>query len=125
MVKQPIQTHPVGFTLKPPFPRRFNVESTWCVCRDKSILRLAANIDDTSWVSNVIRRAKASVNETPVSCPNIIKLYNNGMGGVDTVDQKSKTATYRLDSKSKFHFYLRMFSNLIDVALVNSHIVNY
>ena len=45
------------------------------------------------------------------------------MGGVDTVDQKSKTATYRFDSKSKFHFYLRMFSNLIDVALVNSHIV--
>ena len=45
------------------------------------------------------------------------------MGGVDTVDQKSKTATYRLNSKSKFHFDLRMFSNLIDVALVNSHIV--
>ena len=123
MVKQPIQTHHVGFMLKPPFPRRFNVESMWCVCRDKPILRLAANIDDTSGVSNAIRRAKVSVNKTPVSCPKFIKLYNNGMGGVDTVDQKSKTATYRLDSKSKFHFYLIMFSNLIDVALVNSHIV--
>ena len=68
-----------------------------------------------------MRRTKGSVTKTPVSCPNIIKLYNNGIGGVDILDQK--TATYRFDCKSKYRFYLRMFSDLIDVALVNSHIV--
>ena len=43
------------------------------------------------------------------------------MGGVDLMDQK--TAAYRLDRKSKFRFYLRIFFDLMDVALVNSHIV--
>ena len=28
---------------KRPFPRRFNVESTWCVCRDNSDIWLAVN----------------------------------------------------------------------------------
>ena len=47
--------------------------------------------------SNVIRRVKDSVSKTLVSCPNILKLYNNGKGGVYITDQK--TATYRLDRK--------------------------
>ena len=29
-----LQTHHVDSTLKRSFPRRFNVESTWCVCRE-------------------------------------------------------------------------------------------
>ena len=36
---------------------------------------------------------------------------------------KKKTAAYRLDRKSKCRFYLRMFFDLLDVALVISHIV--
>ena len=43
------------------------------------------------------------------------------MGGVGIIDQK--TAAYPLDRKSKFRFYLRMLFNLIDIAIVNSHIV--
>ena len=43
------------------------------------------------------------------------------MGGVDTMDQK--TAAYRLGHKSKYHFHLRIFFDLIDVTYVNSHIV--
>ena len=34
-----------------------------------------------------------------------------------------KKVAYQLDHKSKFRFYLRMFFNLIDIAIVNSHIV--
>ena len=48
-----------------------------------------------------------------VSCPNIINFYNNNMDGADIMDQK--TAAYRLDRKSKYHFYLRMLFDLIDV----------
>ena len=39
------------------------------------------------------------------------------MGGVDIVDQK--TTSFRLDCKSKYHFYVRVFFDLVDVALVN------
>ena len=34
-----------------------------------------------------------------------------------------KTAAYRDDRKSKYHFYLKLFFDLLDVTLVNSHIV--
>ena len=48
-------------------------------------------------------------------------MYNASMSGVDVIDQE--TAAYWLDCKSKFRFYLRMFFDLIDIAIVNSHIV--
>lgn len=41
------------------------------------------------------------------------------MGGVDIVDQK--TTSFRLDRKSKYHFYVRVFFDLVEVALVNIH----
>ena len=50
--------------------------------------------------SNVIRQVKDSVSKTLVSCPNILKLYNNGKGGVYITDQK--VATYRLDRKNNY-----------------------
>ena len=71
--------------------------------------------------SNVMRRSKGSATKTPVSCPNIIKMYNVSMSGVDVIDQK--TAAYRLGRKSKIRFYLRIFFDLIDIVIVNSHIV--
>ena len=40
-----------------------------------------------SEASNVMRRTKRSENKTPVSCPNVIKSYNNGIGGVDIMNQ--------------------------------------
>lgn len=64
-----------------------------------------------SGVSNIMRQTKGSEAKAPVSCPNIMKLYNNGMSGA-----------YRLDCKSKYCFYLRMFFDLLDVTLVNSYI---
>ena len=66
-----------------------------------------------------MRQTKGSATKTLISCPNIIRFYNNG--GLDIMDQK--TATYKLDRKSKHYFYLKMFFDLIDGALVNSHIV--
>ena len=34
-----------------------------------------------------------------------------------------RTASYKIDRKSKYQFYLRIFFDLTDVVLVNSHIV--
>ena len=85
------------------------------------MLLLARNIEGMDGTSNVMRRTKGSATKTPVSCPNIIKMYNPSMGDVDVIDQKA--AAYRLDRKNKLIFYLRMFFDLIDIAIVNSHIV--
>ena len=52
--------------------------------------------------SNVMRRIKRSTRKTPVSCPNIIKLYNASMGDVDVIDQK--TSACGPDCKRKFRF---------------------
>ena len=43
------------------------------------------------------------------------------MGGVDLMDQLR--SAYQLDRGSKFLFYLRLFFDLLDVALVNSFIL--
>ena len=72
-------------------------------------------------MSNVMRQTKGSATKAPVSFPNVMKMYNSSMGGVDVIDQKM--AVSRLDHKSKFKFYLRMFFDLIDIAIMNSHIV--
>ena len=50
---------------------------------------LETSVDGMSGVSNIMRRKKRSATNTPFSCPKIIKLYNNGMGGVDIMDQKN------------------------------------
>ena len=48
----------------------------------RPVLLMETNVDSMSEVS------KGSVTKTPVSCPNIIKFYNNGMGGVNIKDKK-------------------------------------
>ena len=54
-------------------------------------------------------------------CPDVIKMYNQGMGGVDLIDQR--TAAYHLDRKSRVRFYLRIFFDLMDIACANSFVV--
>ena len=65
----------------------------------KPVLLLATNLDGMSGVSNKMRQTRGSPTNAPVSCPNIIKLYNYGMGGED-MDQK--IAAYGLNCKSKY-----------------------
>ena len=43
------------------------------------------------------------------------------MCGVDLLDQR--VAAYRLDHKSRFHFYLLIFFDLLDIACTNAFIV--
>ena len=54
--------------------------------------------------------------------PETIKDYNSGMDGVDLLDQK--TAAYKLDRKSSGgRYYLRLYFDLIDISVVNSHAI--
>ena len=88
----------------------------------KPVLFLATKVDDTSGVSNRMRRTKGSVTKLPVSCPKTIKPYIKDIGGVVIMDKKSWLQTFT-SCKSKYCFYLSIFLYLIDVALVKSHVV--
>ena len=41
-----------------------------------------------SGASKVMKLTKSSATKTPTSCPKIIKIYSNGMAGVDIIDKK-------------------------------------
>ena len=73
---------------------------------NRGVMLLPSNLQGMDECSNVSRRLKGSVNKIAVNCPNIVKLYDNDICGVNLMDQK--TAAYRLDRKSKFLFYLRI-----------------
>ena len=88
---------------------------------NKSVMLFGCHLEEITSISTMQRRLKGSSSKIPVNCPNGIKLYNSKMGGVDMMDQLK--SAYQLDRRSKFRFYLRLFFDLFDVALVNSFIV--
>ena len=88
---------------------------------NKFVVLLESHLEEIISISTVQRRLKVSSSKIPVNCPNAIKLYNSKMGGVDLMDQLK--SAYQLDRRSKFRFYLRLFFDLFNVALVSSFIV--
>ena len=73
-------------------------------------------------ISTVSRRVKGQSAKTSVPYPEIIKDYNSGMAGVDLLDQK--TAAYKWYRKSSgWHYYPRLFFDLMDISVVSSHII--
>ena len=88
---------------------------------NRSVLLVSTSREAMDDVSSVQRREKGSAAKSAIPCPTVVKLYNNGMGGVDLTDQQ--TAAYQLDCKSSVRFYLRIFFDLLDIACVNSFLV--
>ena len=79
-------------------------------------------LEECDKILTVLRRVKRQSAKIPVPCPEIIKDYNSGMGGVDLLDQK--TAAYKLDHKSSGgRYYLRLLYDLMDISVVNSQII--
>ena len=56
-----------------------------------------------------------------VSCPTVICEYNQYMRGVNLHDQMK--VCYQVERRSKFRFYLRIFSNFLDISVVNCKII--
>ena len=65
---------------------------------NRSVLLLSSALEGNNDISSVQRREKGSKTKSFVPCPQVVKLYHSGMGGVDLMDQR--TAAYRLDRKS-------------------------
>ena len=79
-------------------------------------------LEGCNQISSVSRRAKDKSAKIPVLCPSIVKEYNSGMGGVDLLDQR--TAPYKMYTESSSgRYYLRLFFDFMDIAVVNSHVV--
>ena len=89
---------------------------------NKSVTLVATNLEGSAALSNVHRRKKGQKNKVPIPCPEAVKQYNAGMGGVDLMDQKC--AAYHLDRKSSSgRYYLRLFFDIMDMACVNAHVI--
>ena len=69
-----------------------------------SVLLVSTALEGMDDVSSIQRREKESETKSAILYPTIVKLYNNGMGGVDLIDQR--TAAYQLNCKSSVRFYL-------------------
>ena len=69
-----------------------------------SVLLVSTALEGMDDVSSIQRREKESETKSAILYPTIVKLYTNGMGGVDLIDQR--TAAYRLNCKSSVRFYL-------------------
>ena len=61
------------------------------------------------------------LDKVKVTCPSVIQEYSQFMGGVDLSDEMK--VTYEVDRRIKFRFYVRVFFNFLDIAVVNSKIV--
>ena len=87
---------------------------------NKSVI-LLSNYFNPKETQQIERRVKGSKDKVKVTCPPVIQEYNQFMGGVDLSDQMK--VTYEVDRRSKFRFYLCIFFDFLDIAVVNSKIV--
>ena len=87
--------------------------------KHSKVVMLLTNCMDPSKLTSVERRQKGTSERLKVPCPTIIKEYNSQMNGVD-IDDQLKTS-YEIDGKSRFWYHLRIFFNLMDSVVVNTH----
>lgn len=86
----------------------------WMDNRGVLLLSTYAGVNPTSEVK---RWDKKTRSEVCISCPSIVNLYNQFMGGVDLLD--SLIALYRCPIRSKKP-YLRLLFHFFDMAIVQS-----
>ena len=87
---------------------------------NKSVI-LLSNYFNPKETQQIERRVKDSKDKVKVTWLSAIQEYNQFMGGVDLSDQMK--VTYEIDRRRKFRFYLRVFFDFLDIAVVNSKIV--
>ena len=89
---------------------------------NRGVIMVGTSLEKCNIESTDTRRVKGQSTKIPAPCPEIVKDYKSGMGDVDLLDQK--TAAYKLDRKSSGgRYYLRLFFDLMDISVVNSHAI--
>ena len=87
---------------------------------DNTSVIILSNYFNPKETKQIERRVRGSKDKVKVTCPSVIQEYNQFMGGVDLSDEMK--VTYEVDCWSKFHFYLCIFFDFLDIAILNSKI---
>ena len=88
---------------------------------DNKAVFMLSNFVSAFPLQNILRRQKGTSQKEHVTCPVIVKQYNEHMGGVDLMDQKK--TTYQFNHRSKHKYYLRVVHDWIDIGINNAYIV--
>lgn len=86
---------------------------------DNKPVHLASNFVGSGEVDTVIRWDKKNLKYIEIERPEIVRVYNKSMGGVDRMDQN--VSYYRIFIRSR-KWTLRMVTHAFDIALCNSWI---
>ena len=81
---------------------------------DNSVVTIASNVLGTEPVGRTLRRVK-SKGQTWVQLPNIVKRYNEGMGGVDLMDRALSEFRPCIHSKK---WYWPLVVNALNISVV-------
>ena len=88
---------------------------------NKSVILLLSNPFNPKTSQPIERRVMGSKDKVKVTCSSVIQEHNEFMGGVNLSDQMK--VTYEVGRLSNFRFYLRVFFNFLDIAVVNSKVI--
>lgn len=88
---------------------------------DSQCIHIASSFCAQDPVGIIERYDKKEKKRVSVPCPNVIKIYNIHMGGVDIADML--TALYRIRMKTR-RWYMSIFAQLMDIALNNSWLLH-
>lgn len=88
---------------------------------DTKSVHMLTNFISPEETTFVKRRQAKSAQKISVVCPEVITNYNKYMGGVDLMDQRK--VCYEVDRKAKIKYYLRLFFDIMDIAVNNAYVV--
>jgi hypothetical protein len=88
---------------------------------DNSAVLLVSTLTGSEPVSTIKRWNKKEREYSNVTCPDVVKVYNKHMGGVDLMD--SHIGRFRIQMKSK-KWYFRLFYHILDLAIINAWLLS-
>lgn len=89
---------------------------------DKKSFHMLTNFISPVLTSAVKRRQAGIDQEINVTCPEVVMWYNKYMGGVVLMDQRK--SCYEIDCKANIKYYLRLFFDILDIAMNNAHLLH-
>lgn len=92
-------------------------ELTYVRWFDNRIVHLLSSFAKPNPVHLVERFDKKAKRKIEINCPDIVKQYNQSMGGVDKAD--FLISLYRTPVKSK-KYYMKLIFHMLDMLMVNS-----
>jgi hypothetical protein len=88
---------------------------------DNKCVLLASTFVGAEPISHIKRYNKEQKNKINIDCPQIVKLYNAHMGGVDLADML--VALYRTNFRTH-RWYMSIFSQLLDICVNNAWLLS-